>query len=165
MGGEGARGSMEAPGGLIEYPTAEDIIALNRSLIEESASGLQSPDLVRDRGIIDWAVNDVQGLGYEPCDTLIDKATLLAWRIVARHPFWDGNKRTGMGVALAFLRTNGVGYVVTDGEVERIAKLCADPTNSGYTPQDLESWFIYITSVDWDAFYRSLGPNYDEVGF
>jgi death-on-curing protein len=164
MGGEGAQGGMEAAGGLIEYPTAEDIIVLNRRLIEVSESGLQSPDLIRDRGIIDWAVNDVQGLGYEPCDTIIDKATLLAWRIVARHPFWDGNKRTGMGVALAFLRANGLGYVVTDGEIERIAILCADSTNTGYTEDDLKAWFIYITNVNWEAFYKSLGDAYDVVG-
>ena len=156
MGGEGPRRSMEATGGSIEYPTVEDIIDLNRTLIEVSGSGLQSPDLIRDRGTIDWAINDVQGLGYDPCDTLIDKATLLAWRIVARHPFKDGNKRTGMGVALAFLRTNGLGYVVTDGEIERIAKLCADCANTGYTEAKLKAWFTRITNIDWQAYWEAI---------
>jgi death on curing protein len=161
MGSEGAFRGMEAAGGLVHYPTAEDIIALNRSLIEESESGLQSPDLIRDRGTIDWALYDAQGLGYEPCDTIIEKATLLAWRIIARHPFKDGNKRTGMGVALTFLITNGVSYIVDDEEIERVAKLVADVTHTGYTYEELKAWFQKIVDADWENLIAGLDDHTD----
>jgi len=39
---------------------------------------------------------------------IYDKAAAYLYHIVKNHPFNDGNKRTGAGTALMFLRSNGV---------------------------------------------------------
>lgn len=40
--------------------------------------------------------------------SLYDKAAAYLYQIVRNHPFSDGNKRTGAGTALMFLRANGI---------------------------------------------------------
>jgi death-on-curing protein len=150
---------MEASSGSIIYPTAEEIIALNRSLIEDSGSGWRDTAHIKEPGTLDWALYNIEYEYYEPCPTLVEKATVLAWKIIAGHVFWDGNKRTGMGVALTFLITNGEGYVVSDGEIEDVAVLVADWKVTGYTREDLLEWFKKITNVDWDAFIELTDPS------
>lgn len=46
-------------------------------------------------------------LGKDLYVTLFDKAAVYLYHIVKNHPFNDGNKRTGAGAALMFLRANG----------------------------------------------------------
>jgi len=40
--------------------------------------------------------------------TLYDKAAAYLYHIAKNHPFNDGNKRSGAGSALMFLRVNGI---------------------------------------------------------
>lgn len=46
--------------------------------------------------------------GQELHPSMYDKAAAYLFHIVCNHPFNDGNKRTGFGSALLFLKANSV---------------------------------------------------------
>ena len=50
-------------------------------------------------------------------EALVRKAVYLLHRIIVQHPFLDGNKRTGFGVADAFLRLSEVKIVADPDEI------------------------------------------------
>ena len=78
-------------------------------------------DGVRDRGLLESAVNAPRS-GYYT--SLAELAAVYAHGIAKNHPFLDGNKRTALVVALAFLEMNGhvlsVGFVWAE-HIERLA--------------------------------------------
>lgn len=59
--------------------------------------------------------------GKELFPTAFKKAAVYARDIIMNHPFLDGNKRTGMTAAVAFLENNGFIFQAREGEVERFA--------------------------------------------
>lgn len=78
-------------------------------------------DGVRDRGLLESAVSAPR-TGYYA--SLAELAAVYAHGIAKNHPFLDGNKRTALVVALAFLEMNGhvlnVGFVWAE-HIERLA--------------------------------------------
>ena len=50
----------------------------------------------------------------------MEKAAALGECIIARHVFWDGNKRTGIYATWLFLATNGI-TINLDASVEDLA--------------------------------------------
>lgn len=52
-------------------------------------------------------------------EALVSKAAYLLDRIITQHPFVDRNKRTGFGVADAFLRLNGMKITADPDEIVR----------------------------------------------
>lgn len=65
---------------------------------------------IRDKGLLESAVAMPQaGFGgqYAHPD-LFEMAAAYLYHIVMNHPFLDGNKRTGIVCALAFLQWNGI---------------------------------------------------------
>lgn len=58
--------------------------------------------------------------GQELYPTLIEKAALIGWRIIAGHIFHDGNKRTGMEACHLFLAINGYTMLI-DFEIVEMA--------------------------------------------
>lgn len=65
---------------------------------------------IRDHGLLASAVEmpRVTMFGEDLHKTIYDKAAAYLFHIVKNHPFNDGNKRTGAGSALMFLRVNGI---------------------------------------------------------
>lgn len=59
--------------------------------------------------------------GRELYPTVFEKAGVYARDIIMRHPFVDGNKRTGITAALVFLEDNDYLFTAKDGELEIIA--------------------------------------------
>ncbi len=101
---------MEGAGETLIIPTVDEIILLNRRLIEESGGGLfVGEDNMINRGALEHALVEMNAtvFGEAIYPTICDKAALLAWRIIAGHVFVDGNKRTGMASAKVFLLVNG----------------------------------------------------------
>jgi death on curing protein len=47
-------------------------------------------------------------LGEEQYPTIIEKAAILAFILITRHPFIDGNKRVGHAAMVCFLYMNGL---------------------------------------------------------
>lgn len=76
---------------------------------------------VRDRGLLESAVMAPR-TGYY--GSLAEIAAVYAHGIAKNHPFLDGNKRTCLVVALAFLELNGYPLTLTAewaGHIERLA--------------------------------------------
>lgn len=59
---------------------------------------------IRDHGLLESAVMAPQ-TGYY--SSVAELAAVYAHGLVKNHPFLDGNKRTGLATAVAFLKTNG----------------------------------------------------------
>lgn len=78
---------------------------------------------VRDVGRLDAALStQIQSVfGTELYVGLYEKAAAMMRGIIADHPFYDGNKRTGTLLALIFLEMNGYRVVAKLGEVEDFA--------------------------------------------
>ena len=89
---------------------------------------------IRDYGLLDSAVAmpKITMSGEDLHKTIYDKASAYLFHLVKNHPFNDGNKRTGAGSALMFLRVNGIdpnydndSYVqlvvdVAEGKIEKL---------------------------------------------
>ncbi|MBN9163164.1 MAG: type II toxin-antitoxin system death-on-curing family toxin [Myxococcales bacterium] len=78
-------------------------------------------DGIRDRGLLESAVMAPR-TGYY--GSLAELAAVYAHGLVKNHPFLDGNKRTGLVVALVFLELNGRALTLGfewAGHIERFA--------------------------------------------
>jgi death-on-curing protein len=58
--------------------------------------------------------------GEELYPTVVDKAGVLGYSVIANHPFVDGNKRTGHAAIEVFLVLNGYELRASVNEQERI---------------------------------------------
>ena len=84
--------------------SAEDVIYINKEVLDEKGQ-LSFP---RDRAGLESAVaKPINHFHYEGVEDLVSLATTLLFGIARNHPFEDGNKRTGLLAAVAFLETNG----------------------------------------------------------
>lgn len=83
------------------YPTLAEAIATNQLFIGQRG--------VRDVGMLESALMrpSAAAFGHEAYPDLWTKAAALMHSIIRNHPFMDGNKRTSVALALAFLDTNG----------------------------------------------------------
>ncbi len=90
-------------------------LALHESLIREfGGSGG-----VRDVGLLERALARPQNQAAYGDPSLTDMAAAYAFGIARNHAFVDGNKRTALMAAYAFLRMNGMR--LTAPEVEAVA--------------------------------------------
>jgi death-on-curing protein len=69
---------------------------------------------IRDKGLIESAIGSAMNTFYYANGDLSDIAASYAFHLAQAQAFLDGNKRTGMGAALLFLRANGVTKVPSD---------------------------------------------------
>ncbi len=69
---------------------------------------------IRDRGLIESALGSAMNVFFYANGDLADIAATYAFHLAQAQAFIDGNKRTGMGAALLFLRANGVTRVPDD---------------------------------------------------
>src|SRR2546429_7938031 len=93
--------------GRYTYLSVGNVLALHEAIMRDTG---QAPALLRDAGLLESAVMRPQmAAHYEDAD-LVTQAAYLIGGIAPAHPFVDGNKRTGMLAAEAFLRLNGMRY-------------------------------------------------------
>jgi len=101
---------MEDASGEVVYPTLEQICQVNRRMIDEFGGSFIPPYNVRNLEsllyILDAIGNPVFGHSIYP--SLKEKAAALAFHIISRHVFYDGNKRTAVHTAWEFLRANRI---------------------------------------------------------
>ena len=83
-----------------------EVLYLHDAEIRDSGGS----DGIRDIGLLESAVETPrQSFGEEFLHRdLFEMAAAYAFHIAENQPFVDGNKRTGLGAALAFLDVNGV---------------------------------------------------------
>ncbi len=69
---------------------------------------------IRDRSLIESAIASGFNTYFYARGDLFDIAAAYAFHLAQAQAFLDGNKRTGMGAALLFLRANDVRQVPSD---------------------------------------------------
>ena len=97
-------------GRIIEYPTLEEIVEINKRLGEGGVLVNKS----NLEFILEKAKN-VKGLER--------KATVFLYDIIRLHPFLDGNKRTAFHTMLYFLELNGRKFKYGHKDERKIEKL------------------------------------------
>lgn len=96
-----------------------DIELIHLQIIDASGGSHGTRDRGRLAAVVAAQTQEVFGKELYP--TLHDKAAALARGIIADHPFFDGNKRTGIMLAIIFLENNGCRTVIDDKELEDFA--------------------------------------------
>lgn len=95
---------------------------------------------VRDLGALEAAVARPWGVsfGVEHFPTPSDKAAALCESVIKRHPFVDGNKRTGISAGAYLLSTFGRELTATNEELEEFAVSAA---TGSLTLEQMARWF------------------------
>jgi death-on-curing protein len=110
-------------GRALQVLTVSDLLEINRRMIAEFGGVFFSGDRnLANPGSLEHVLEEIQGsfFEFEPYPEVIDKAAVIAWRIIAGHVFHDGNKRTGMEACRLFLELNGFDMAI-DREVVVVA--------------------------------------------
>ena len=106
----------------VKIPSVDGIVRINQDAIRLYGGQYVGSDNLRSRESLENTLfligNEVFGVDQFP--TLMEKAAALGECIIARHVFWDGNKRTGVYAAWMFLKANNV-IVNLDASVEDLA--------------------------------------------
>ena len=121
------------------FLSADDVIAINAYMLRYG--GLSTGvDNVANRDSLNYLVEAVPGVffGEELHKGLHRKAAAYAYYIICDHIFHDGNKRTGMEAAFAFLRFNGTPVVAV--LPEEVVRMALDVANGTATIDDLAAW-------------------------
>lgn len=89
----------------VKYLSVEEVLAIH----ERSINGYGGSHGVRDLGLIESAVARPQASfdNQDLYEDIFDKASALLQSLLKNHPFVDGNKRTALTSAMAFLEENG----------------------------------------------------------
>ena len=96
------------------YLSRTSILTINRLTVERHGGNYVAPENLLHGESLAYLVETVQAdmFGQPLYPTLADKAGLYMFNIISNHVFQDGNKRTGLEAALAFIRGNG--YTLMD---------------------------------------------------
>lgn len=91
---------------MIEFLSIDEVIAMHDTFLQ-TFGGLPG---IRDINLLISAIETPKGqiFGKDLYPSVYDKAAAYLYHIVSNHPFNDGNKRTGFGAALLFLKANSV---------------------------------------------------------
>lgn len=103
----------------MNYLTAEDILLIHSMLIDEygGAHGVRENQLL----LSTEQLPQQAAFGQELYPSPFLKAAVYARNIITSHPFFDGNKRTGITCAAVFLENNGFEAIAKNGEFETYA--------------------------------------------
>lgn len=116
--------------GEVFVPDAEDVIAIHEDVVSgraDSEPGVRAPGQVESAvaAVTDGHFGRVPGSVHAT-------AALLCRRLVAGHPFVDGNKRTGLNTAVLLCAGNGV-FLDYDDEPTRtlLKRIAVDESSVG----------------------------------
>lgn len=111
----------------IIYPTVEQVCEVNRRMIEEFGGLFIPPYNVLNLGALEYVLNAVKSpvYGYSRYTSLKEKADAIAYHIISRHVFYDGNKRAAVHIAWEFLRSNGMPLFLDSSIVELTVAISA----------------------------------------
>lgn len=129
---------MEAHGGDVVYPSVGQVVAVNRQMIESSGGRFSPPDNLINRSSLEYVLRAIAYpmAGQQLYPSLKEKAAALAYRIINRHVFSDGNKRTAVHIAFEFLSANGIG-ILLDFSIAYVAR---DVASGDLAEEDLLDW-------------------------
>ena len=94
---------------MVTYLTFDQIIRLNKRTVEVHGGNFVPPSNLLHSESLLYLLEAVEAemFGEPMYPTVPDKAALYMHSIISNHVFQDGNKRTGLGAALAFCKVNG----------------------------------------------------------
>lgn len=94
---------------------------------------------IRDEGGVEAALaRPYQTFGGEDLyPSPAAKAAALMESIIIRHPWLDGNKRTGLGLALLLLRKEGLLVIATQDELYDLTIMVAEGRSSA---EKIQAW-------------------------
>jgi len=93
---------------------------------------------IRDPGLLESALDRPRNRrAYRPKGTLFELAASLCFGLAKNHPFVDGNKRTALLAARAFLFVNG--YLLEPAEEDEVLTIVAVAEGS-VSEQQLAKW-------------------------
>jgi death-on-curing protein len=103
---------------MIAYLSVEEVIAMHDAFLQKFG-GLPG---IRDINLLMSAVETPKSrmFGQDLYPTVYDKAAAYLYHIICNHPFNDGNKRTGFGSALLFLKANSIPIVFDKKKYENL---------------------------------------------
>ena len=92
----------------MEYLEKEDVILINHSTVKNHGGNFVPPSNFLHEENLDYLLEAVQSemFGEQIYPEIWDKAAVYCYNIICNHIFSDGNKRTGLGVAIIFLHLN-----------------------------------------------------------
>jgi len=92
----------------MEFLTKEDIVLINRKTIKKHGGHFVPLFNFLNEPPLDYLVDAVQAKMFDKplYPEIYEKAGVYMFNIISNHVFQDGNKRTGLGAALLFLRLN-----------------------------------------------------------
>jgi len=130
---------MEETSGKIVYPTIEQVIDINRRMIDKFGGLFLGDDNLLNRSALEYILEAISStiFGIELYTTLKEKACAITYAIILNHVFNDGNKRTGVQVAVTFLESNNVEVNLDDSIVDLAAEVAAGTKNYN----DLLEWY------------------------
>lgn len=120
---------------IIHYLSEAEIIAINEEVISKFG-GLHG---VKDLNLLHLAVGRPQmSVAFQDAyKSIFDKAAALFHSIINNHPFLDGNKRTALFSAIAFLECNKWGIEFKRKEA---VKFTRKAHNEHYTVEQISKW-------------------------
>ncbi|AKB33703.1 hypothetical protein MSSIH_3013 [Methanosarcina siciliae HI350] len=77
-------------------------------------------------------------------NTIFENAAIIVYTIVAKHPFFNGNKRTGYEAMNFIIEDGGYRFTSTDGEmIEFIVGVAT--TENEMSVEEIKEWIIRHT--------------------
>lgn len=129
----------------VQHVSKRMICAINQLSIELTKGAITDPrNNFREGqglGFVDRIVsNSVFGAPIYP--TLFHQAAAYLFYIVKNHVFHDGNKRTGLAVAILFLEINGIAISPLDEDAvfDRIVGVAGGLQDADSVVEDLAGW-------------------------
>lgn len=115
----------------MNYLQKEEIIFINRKTIERHGGNFVPPDNILNENPLDHVVEAVSAemFGEPLYPEIWDKAAVYFHTIITGHIFQDGNKRTGLEAALAFLKLNDTGLNINLIQIKLAVKSFQQPVN------------------------------------
>jgi death-on-curing protein len=103
---------------MIHYLLLEEVLKMHRRFIS-LFGGLEG---IRDQDLLLSALEmpKMCAFGIELHPTIYDKGAAYLFHLVQNHPFNDGNKRTGFGAAVLFLKMNKAPILFEKGDFENL---------------------------------------------
>jgi death on curing protein len=108
----------------IAFLGLDEILEIHRDQIQRYG-GLRG---VRDLGLLLSAVSMPSAMfgGSYVHQNLLEMAAAYLFHIIKNHPFYDGNKRTGVVAAIVFMELNGLELKANEADFERLVMQVAE---------------------------------------
>lgn len=130
----------------VNYLSVEDLVYINRRLIEEQTPN--EPIAVLNHNNLSSSQSRPSTIRYyEQTDDMYRLSAVLIESLIQNHPFANANKRTAIMAGYIFLLLNGYELTAPSDEVVTIAEGLA---RKEYSVEDMENW-LFRWSREYDS--------------